>query len=188
MKSLKESLLSNIDDTLNDGTAELLAVTNQFKKIKLSEIKIKRYSKSDSSRYAEGCTKKICDGVRKCVEAINPSDERAKKATWIRFALDLGGSPDWGRGGKTTQWHAAMLMVLGWDDRDPLIMYNIGNYINKQNNYMYFNTDLQQIKKEFVNLIKQLTPDDLINIIKNENDKYSIVDWRKCIKDYLWNE
>lgn len=154
----------------------------------MSEIKIKRRSTSDSSRYAEGCTKKIYDGVRKCITTINPADTDAKKATWIRFALDLGGTPDWGHGGKATEWHASMLMVLGWDDREPLKMYNIGSYIHKQNNYMYWSKDLQQIKKEFINLIKQLTPNDLMNIIKNENDKYGIDTWLNSIKKYLWDE
>ena len=160
----------------------------QFKKVKLSEFKIKRHSTSDGSRYAAGCTKKIYDDVRKCVEAINPADSDAKNAVWIRFALDLGGSPDWRSGGKATEWHASMLMVLGWDDREPLKMYNIGSYIHKRNNYMYWSKDLQQIKKEFINLIKQLTPDDLINIIKNENDQYDVDTWRNSIKKYLWDE
>ena len=189
MKSLKESLLNNIEDTLNDGTAEVLAVTNQFKKVKLSEIKIKRRSEPDGSRYVEGMTKEIYKGVREMINSINPSDKNAKNATWIRFALDLTGWPDWSKGsGKTTNWNASMIMVLGWDDREPLKMYNIGNYINQRNNYMYFSTDLQQIKKEFVNLIKKLSPDDLINIIKNENDKYGVDDWRDSIKKYLWTE
>lgn len=189
MKTLKESLLSNIEDTLNDGTSELLTVINQFKKVKLSEIKIKRYSDDDGSRYAEGCTKKIYDGVQESIKFINPSDEKAKNGCWIRFALDLEGWAEWHKsGGRGTEWYASMLMVLGWDDREPLKMYNIGSYLKQRKDYKYYSTDLQKIKKEFVNLIKQLTHTDLINIIKNENDQYKIDTWRNSIKDYLWNE
>lgn len=189
MKTLKESLLNNVEDTLNDGTAEVLAVINQFKKVKLSEIKIKRYSEPDGSRYAEGMTKQIYNGVQEFIKSINPSDEKAKNGCWIRFALELEGTPEWHKsGGRGTEWYATMLMVLGWDDREPLKMYNIGNYIKQKKGYRYCSTDLQKIKKAFVDFIKQLTPDDLINIIKNENNQYNIDTWRNSIKDYLWNE